>query len=85
MDKKGLPDPKFSQFTEKLNEEGKVIGFSIPNCSFIFKYDLNGGWFDQEGRYYNADGVLQSDDDEDADHLESEDEELSENEDELID
>lgn len=85
MENKSLPDPRFSQFTEELNEEGRVIGFSIPNCNFIFKYDRNGGWFDEDGRYYNSEGVLQSDEEDDVENLESDDEDLSENDDELID
>jgi len=81
MDKKGLPDPRFTEFTEVFNGEGTLIGFSIPNSDFIFKYDSHGGWYDEERRYYNADGVLQSDDEEDIEDLESDNEDLSENDD----
>lgn len=76
MQKKGEPEPRFSQFTEVFNGDGKLIGFSIPDCDFIFKYDSHGGWYDEERNYYNTDGVLQSDD-EDIDDLESDNEDLS--------
>jgi hypothetical protein len=86
MEKK-VPNPRFSSFTEQLNEEGKPIGFTIPDCGFIFRYDTHGGWYDEQKRYYNAEGILQSDDEEDVEDLESDNEDLSENDDddELVD
>jgi hypothetical protein len=34
MDLKGEPDPRFKEFTDILNAEGKAIGFKIPGCEF---------------------------------------------------
>jgi hypothetical protein len=31
-------------------------GFTIKNCSFVFKFDRFGGWFDEHGNYYNSEG-----------------------------
>ena len=52
-----------------LDEDGKAIGFKIPNNDFLFKFDEDGGWVDEDDNYYNHEGILQSDssDDEDDD------------------
>lgn len=47
------PDPRFEVYTEIADG----TGFTIPNCKFIFKFDRFGGWFDEKGTYFNADGV----------------------------
>jgi len=31
----------------------------LPGNDFLFKYDIDGGWEDEQGNYYNADGVLE--------------------------
>lgn len=61
MDKKRSPDPRFNEFTEQLDENGKPIGFVLEGSDFLFKYDEEGGWVDEDGNYYNSDGILQSD------------------------
>ena len=61
MAKKRDPDSRFSEFNEVADENGKVIGFKIPNNDFLFKFDEDGGWLDEEDNYYNCDGILQSD------------------------
>lgn len=71
MGKKRDPDPRFSEFTEQLDENGKAIGFHIDGSDFLFKYDEDGGWVDEDGNYYNAEGILQSDSEEDEDVDES--------------
>jgi hypothetical protein len=60
------------------------VGFTLPNNGFVYKYDKDGGWEDENGNYYNADGILQSDDDEQND-LEEDSEEFSEHDEELVD
>ena len=67
MDKKREPDPRFQQFIEALSEDGKVIGFTLPDNPFLFKYDTNGGWLDENGNYFNSEGILQSEDEESED------------------
>jgi hypothetical protein len=39
-------------------ENGQAIGFKLDNNDFLFKYDQKKGWFDEDGDYYNSDGVL---------------------------
>jgi len=59
------PNPqRFSAF-QLLHDE---TGFTIPNCSHVFYFDIHGGWyiffykltkifrFDEFENYYNADG-----------------------------
>ena len=44
----------------------------MPGSEFVFKYDIDGGWKDEKGNHYNAEGILQkvadghSDDSEDS-------------------
>ena len=88
MDKETQPDPRFAEFQEKLDEDGKAIGFIVPNCEFLFKYDSNGGWYDEKEQYYNTNGILQSDRKlENYDDAENEDDEddLSDMDDQLVD
>jgi hypothetical protein len=61
MEKKRSPDPRFNEFTEQLDEYGKPIGFVLEGNDFVFKYDEEGGWVDEDGNYYNSEGILQSD------------------------
>ncbi len=35
-----------------------MVGFKLDNNDFEFLFDKNGGWFDEEGKYYNADAIL---------------------------
>ena len=53
MEKDRLPDPRFSNFEEISDKEGKVIGFKIPDCDFLFEFDSDGGWEDEDGKYFN--------------------------------
>ena len=47
------PNPeRFSVYT--MLPDGK--GFTIKGCKFIFKLDRHGGWRDEYGNYYNANG-----------------------------
>lgn len=47
------PQPgRFDHFIELKDGSG----FTIPNCSFVFKYEQYGGWFDEHGNYYDRDG-----------------------------
>ncbi len=34
-----------------------MVGFKLDNNDFEFLFDKNGGWFDEEGKYYNADAI----------------------------
>jgi hypothetical protein len=58
----GKPDPRWNEFIEELDANGKAIGFRLPDNDFFFKFDEDGGWEDEKGRYYNADGILQAED-----------------------
>jgi hypothetical protein len=47
------PQPqRFDRFVELKDGSG----FTIPGCSFVFKFDRHGGWFDEYGNYFSADG-----------------------------
>ena len=71
------PDPRWANFVEVLDEKDKAIGFNLPDNTFLFKYDQFGGWHDEKGSYYNSDGVLVPDQqDEDADDQNDSDEDL---------
>lgn len=61
MEDIGKPDPRWDEFIEEFDTNGKLIGFKLPNNSFLFEYDVDGGWEDEQGRYYNAEGILQPD------------------------
>lgn len=81
MDSKGEPDPRFKEFTDVLNKEGKAIGFKIPNCDFEFLFDEDGGWEDETGNYFNHDGILIPSDDDpasDEDDIEADDDSIDE-------
>ena len=81
MQKKRQPDPRFNQFTEVLDEDGKAIGFKLPNNEFVFKFDEDGGWVDEDDNYYNHEGILQSDSSDDDD----DDISYSDRDDDLVD
>lgn len=77
MDKKREPDPRFQEFTESLDQDGKPIGFTLTDNDFLFKYDRNGGWVDENGHYFNAEGILQSEEeDSDEDSLDERDDDI---------
>jgi hypothetical protein len=62
----GHKPSRFEVFTE--SKDGKT--FTIKDTDHIFKFDRFGGWFDEYGNYYNADGSASdppSDDDEHSD------------------
>ena len=52
------PDPRFDAFEEVFDSNGIAIGFTLPNNSFVFRYDKKGGWKDENGNYYNSQGIL---------------------------
>lgn len=58
MENKREPDPRWSEFEEVLDEHGTAIGFHLPNNEFFFRYDKDGGWEDENGKYYDHQGVL---------------------------
>jgi hypothetical protein len=31
----------------------------LPGSDFIYKYDVDGGWVDEKGSYYDSKGILQ--------------------------
>lgn len=66
MEDTGKPDPRWEEFIEEMNEDGKAIGFKLPKNDFLFKYDTNGGWEDEKGNYYNADGILEVESEKDS-------------------
>ena len=73
MDNNRLPEPRFNEFTEQLDEDGKAFGFLLTDSEFLFKYDRNGGWVDEENNYFNHEGVLQLPEEQDEDEERSED------------
>jgi hypothetical protein len=75
----GGPDPRWNEFIEQYDQDGKPIGFKLPGNDFLFKYDIDGGWDDEDGNYYNADGVLEEEAENSADE-----EELSEHDDDEV-
>lgn len=46
MDFDDKPDPRFESFEEVFDSNGIAIGFTLPNNSFVFRYDKRGGWKD---------------------------------------
>ena len=76
MEKDRQPDPRFSEFTEILDQDGKAIGFKIPDNDFLFEFDSDGGWVDEKGNYFNHDGILQSESEVDEDSLSDRDDDL---------
>lgn len=52
------PDPRFQNFEEVFNSDGIAIGFTLPENTFVFRYDGKGGWKDQHGNQFNAKGIL---------------------------
>lgn len=48
------PTSKVSRF-EEFKELDDNSGFTIPTGE-VFKFDKTGGWFDEYGDYFNADG-----------------------------
>lgn len=58
-DGEDFPDPRFNDFEEVFNSDGIAIGFTLPNNSFVFRYDKKGGWKDEDGNYFNSKGVME--------------------------
>lgn len=52
------PDPRFNEYEEVEDDKGNAIGFKLKDVDFFFKYNSEGGWKDQNGNVFNADGVL---------------------------
>ena len=48
------PTTNVSRF-EEFKELEDMSGFKIPTGE-VFKFDKHGGWFDEYGDYFNADG-----------------------------
>jgi hypothetical protein len=69
MEDKTKPDPRWNEFIEVFDENSKAIGFNLPDNAFLFKYEADGGWEDEKGIYYNAEGILSPDDSEHEDSL----------------
>lgn len=47
------PQPhRFERFTELRDGSG----FRIPNCSYVFLYDRDGGWLDEYGNHFDRNG-----------------------------
>ena len=57
-DKRGKS--RFDEYIEQF-EDGFKIGFKLPDNNFMFVYDADGGWRDEDKKYYNCDGELLSD------------------------
>lgn len=53
-----LPDPRWKEFIEERDAQGKVIGFKLPGNDHLFKYDEFGGWTDEKGLVYDSQGYL---------------------------
>jgi hypothetical protein len=43
---------RFEVYTELPDKSG----FTLKDCTHVFKYDSHGGWFDEEGNHYNCNG-----------------------------
>jgi hypothetical protein len=81
MEGRSLPNPRWNEFIEEYDSEGKAIGFKLPDNDFLFKYDVDGGWEDEKRNYYNADGILE----EENDSFDEDDDELSDHDDYVVD
>ena len=56
---------RFNDFTELEDKSA----FTIQGTDFVFIYDSEGGWIDEDGNYYNKDGKpVYHDSDEDNDY-----------------
>ena len=53
MQNKPTHDPARFETYELLSDG---TGFTLKGNPHVFKLDKNGGWFDEFGNYYNADG-----------------------------
>lgn len=52
------PDPRWENFIEQFDSKGLAIGFKLEDNDFLFEYDDQGGWSDEKGRLFDANGVL---------------------------
>lgn len=53
----GEPNPRFAEYKEEFDTEGNLIGFTLEGNPFVFKFDGKGGWRDEQGNYYNSEGI----------------------------